>query len=45
MFPIELDACTIFIALGSETYGSVGTSSQGTWEELIFAKDEGKFLM
>ena len=39
-----LDACTIFIALGSETYGSVGTSSQGTWEELIFAKDKGKFL-
>ena len=32
------------IVLASETYGSEGTSSQGTWEELIFAKEKKKPL-
>ena len=32
------------IVLASETYGSEGSSTQGTWEELIFAKEEKKPL-
>ena len=32
------------MVLGSQTYGAKGTSSQGTLEELVFAKEEGKAI-
>ena len=40
----SLDACEVFVVLGTETYGAPGSTTQGTWEELLEAKDQQKAM-
>ena len=39
-----LDACLLMVVLGTGDYGGKGTATQGTWEELLFAKEDNKLL-
>ena len=42
--PLHSPPARLVVVLGSQTYGAKGTSSQGTLEELVFAKEEGKAI-
>lgn len=40
----HLETCKLVVILGSSTYGEVGSSTQGTLEELVIAKEHEKRL-
>ena len=40
----KMEACKVMVCMASQTYGAEGTDMVGTWDELSFAKREGKHL-
>ena len=40
----KMEACKVMVCMASQTYGAEGTDMVGTWEELSFAKRQGKHL-